>query len=167
MPHINLLKQRRYQRKYVKRRLKEDPLFRKKLNETSRKWQKNNLEKYKKYQKELTKRHKKDPTKYRYWRKVTNSKSQNARRRGIDFNLTTKDIKNIYSSKKCHYCGAIETRMSIDRKNNNKPYMLDNVVLCCYRCNSMKNKIFSYEEMLILGKAFRKISRVRNSSALN
>ena len=38
------------------------------------------------------------------------------------------------------------TKFGIDRKNNDKPYELDNIVLCCSHCNNRKGYIFNSKE---------------------
>lgn len=52
----------------------------------------------------------------------------------------------------CHYCGQhIETLgSSLDRKDSDKGYTLDNVVPCCGDCNKVKNDVLSYDEMVYL-----------------
>ena len=42
-------------------------------------------------------------------------------------------------------------RFSIDRKKNGIGYSLDNIVLACSRCNSIKSDYFTEEEMLKIG----------------
>lgn len=42
--------------------------------------------------------------------------------------------------------------MTIDRKNNDCGYTLDNIVKSCWICNSMKSDFFSEAEMKIVGK---------------
>lgn len=50
----------------------------------------------------------------------------------------------------CYYCDGFfrptTTGAGIDRKDNNKGYIIDNVVSCCWTCNSIKNGILSVEE---------------------
>ena len=45
----------------------------------------------------------------------------------------------------CHYCGAKvkfpETRNGLDRLDNTKGYIKDNVVACCYPCNIAKHEM--------------------------
>ena len=56
--------------------------------------------------------------------------------------------------KKCYYCSKPQgkKRLSIDRKNNNLFYSLDNIVLACDECNSVKGNVLTEQEMLIVGK---------------
>jgi hypothetical protein len=80
-----------------------------------------------------------------------------AKIRNIKFNLVKEDFSEWYDKQeqKCYYCdrtveefkndkGLNPTayRLSIDRKNNNLGYQLDNIVLCCGRCNTIKSDFF-------------------------
>jgi hypothetical protein len=64
------------------------------------------------------------------------------------------------SEKKCYYCGIPESllkiidwhhetvrRLTVDRKNPNEGYVLGNIVLCCERCNLIKNDFLTVTEM--------------------
>jgi hypothetical protein len=77
---------------------------------------------------------------------------QNARRRGISFNLSMEEFLEI-TQKNCFYCGCPPSNhenkpqnygdyvySGIDRVDNNKPYIKDNVVPCCGDCNHAKFK---------------------------
>lgn len=48
------------------------------------------------------------------------------------------------------------TKLSIDRKDSLGDYVLDNMALCCYLCNTLKNNVLSYDEMLYVGHNFLK-----------
>lgn len=60
--------------------------------------------------------------------------------------------------KNCHYCRTeLNTDIrkkwrSFDRKDNNRGYERDNVVVCCNSCNTVKSDTFSYEQMVKLGQ---------------
>lgn len=70
----------------------------------------------------------------------------------------------------CSYCGITQEefanfqdhyrmkirRMTIDRKDNNKEYTLDNIVMACHRCNSIKSDWFSYDEMREIADKYMK-----------
>lgn len=62
--------------------------------------------------------------------------------------------------KVCCYCGRSVKRansmegQSIDRKNPKLSYSLDNIVLSCKRCNTMKGNWLSYEQMLDAAKRY-------------
>lgn len=70
----------------------------------------------------------------------------------IEFNLSIEKFRELVS-KNCHYCGKEPQKLAkrsktqngtiyvngIDRVNNNKGYLIDNVVTCCKWCNRMKS----------------------------
>jgi hypothetical protein len=74
----------------------------------------------------------------------------------------------------CHYCGCeirwteylnktIQGRRhgsNLDRKDNDLGYDIDNVVVCCGRCNAAKNAHFTYEEWLQLSQVIRSWSKI-------
>lgn len=82
------------------------------------------------------------------------------------------DFINWYNSQeqKCYYCERTleevkndikekeinQNRMSIDRKDNDKGYILNNIVFACRRCNEIKSDYFTETEMLRLGKILYK-----------
>ena len=74
----------------------------------------------------------------------------NAKMRGLKYNLTENQFKEI-TQRNCCYCGAKPNNISsnpkfngnykyngIDRIDNNKGYTIDNVVPCCITCNYAK-----------------------------
>lgn len=76
-------------------------------------------------------------TEYRY----------NAKKRGLQFNLTILQFEDI-TKKPCHYCGGYSSDRNIksrgngiDRKNSNIGYEIDNCVPCCATCNFIKNNM--------------------------
>jgi hypothetical protein len=96
---------------------------------------------------------------------------QSAERRDIEFNISREEFINWYNSQeqKCHYCGrtieeikqdikeknTYRIRFSIDRKDNNRGYTLDNIVLCCFRCNMTKSNYFTEQEMLKIAEIIK------------
>jgi len=74
------------------------------------------------------------------------------------------------ASKKCHYCGIPENelgeindshnnkvnRLTVDCVDNDVGYVKGNLVLCCNRCNNVKNDFFTYEEIKFIGEIFIK-----------
>lgn len=75
--------------------------------------------------------------------------------------LPITDVKN------CHYCDAEvkwpkyrtgdnrSSASNLDRKDCSEPYTLDNIVVCCWRCNKAKNTLFTYEEWKEIGALIR------------
>ena len=76
---------------------------------------------------------------------------RNAKKKDIDFNLSFNQLITLTSSN-CYYCGADPSNIQksrnnsgdyiyngLDRLNNNKGYLLNNVVPCCKICNVAKN----------------------------
>lgn len=79
-----------------------------------------------------------------------NSYKQGAKSRGISFNLTKEEFKNL-SSKNCNYCGVVPSQIKkvkgdngdfiyngIDRIDSSKGYIEGNCITCCGTCNYMK-----------------------------
>jgi len=87
---------------------------------------------------------------------------------GNRFSLKLTDFIKWYNKQKriCVYCKRTEKegiedynnkfkRLTIDRKNNDLSYYLNNIVLCCYRCNTIKGNTFIYNQMLKIGKIIK------------
>ena len=75
-----------------------------------------------------------------------------AKKRGLKFELTEERFEEI-TQRDCFYCGTKPNNVAnikscngsytyngIDRVDNNKGYIIDNVVTCCYICNRRKGK---------------------------
>lgn len=83
--------------------------------------------------------------------------------------LTYEQFAELAQQHECHYCGAEiiwqEYRRSskrggngsnLDRKDNSGPYSLNNVVVCCGRCNYAKGSHFTYDEWVQIGNLIRR-----------
>ena len=83
-------------------------------------------------------------------RRTIKQYKNSAKRRGISWNLTEDQFKEI-TQKVCSYCGAKPNNRTkdkesfgdyiyngIDRIDNNKGYSVNNIVPCCKSCNSTK-----------------------------
>jgi 5-methylcytosine-specific restriction endonuclease McrA len=82
-----------------------------------------------------------------------------AKRRGIEFSLSQEDFLAIIGGARCHYCGGPlpDFGHGIDRKDSASGYTKDNVVPCCYVCNTVKGHQLSHTEMLEIGSAVARI----------
>jgi len=60
-----------------------------------------------------------------------------AKKRGYEFDISLDFFAHI-TSKPCHYCGATNVKIGIDRKDSSKGYVPDNCVPCCRECNIFK-----------------------------
>lgn len=79
-----------------------------------------------------------------------------AKQRGLIFDLTIDQYSDLIKST-CHYCDSDINiaGSSLDRKDSNIGYIIENVVSCCTACNLGKNEHFTYEEWLIAMKAVK------------
>lgn len=55
--------------------------------------------------------------------------------------------------------GVRHEALNVDRINSDEPYILENLVLCCGLCNSIKSSNLSLEEMKQLGPVLLEILR--------
>ena len=56
----------------------------------------------------------------------------------------------------------MKMRLTIDRKDNDRGYTIDNIVLSCNRCNMIKGNFFNEQDMLKIGKIVMRKSSERN-----
>lgn len=85
----------------------------------------------------------------------------NAKKRNINFDLSLSEFKSFYK-KPCHYCGAKIETVRLDRIDNDLGYHLENVVSCCYTCNSFKH-VFDVDSFLEhVKKIYRYQQKVNN-----
>ncbi len=94
--------------------------------------------------------------------------TKTAKHRNIPLDLTYEQLLSFISVTSCHYCGAPVSwkkydvsrsghRYNLDRKNNELPYTLENLVVCCKRCNYAKGRWFTYEEWVAMTAALRSL----------
>lgn len=73
---------------------------------------------------------------------------ESAARRNKKFDLALKDVARVLTTKHCYYTGVLLTRKAgnyqrtIDRVDNDKGYVSDNIVACSHLANQIKNELF-------------------------
>lgn len=83
----------------------------------------------------------------------------------IDFKLDRSwFIENILT-KNCFYCSDSEN-IGCDRIDNSKPHYIENVVPCCYICNTARNNHFTVDEFKLIGKAIQIIKNNRKNGII-
>jgi len=152
---LNLIEFKQKRSKYGKKYYKKN---KKKINEDNINYARNHPIKIKRIK---TNWRKNNPIKIRWYTLLNRAK--------VFF--TFKEFYNWYikQPKKCIYCGIEENKLklkkyklfavntkslTIDRKNNNKGYILNNIALACGRCNLIKSNFFSFKEMLNIGRKY-------------
>jgi hypothetical protein len=93
----------------------------------------------------------------------------NAKARGLRFDLTKEDFKQIVL-KPCHFCGffpktrqfksSIKTSVpcnGVDRLHNSRGYSIKNAVPCCKVCNQVKNYLSLREFRQLVKKLYKRI----------
>jgi len=92
----------------------------------------------------------------------------NAYRRGISFDLIPNEFLHWYlaNDKVCHYCGQklvtnyahkhTFNSLTIDRRCSAIGYSINNIELCCRRCNMIKGSWFTEKDMLEIANKYLK-----------
>jgi hypothetical protein len=73
-----------------------------------------------------------DQDKFIYW-----DSRKNDKKHGRDNNLTREYIRDLIK-KGCLYCGDVNSRMTLDRIDNDIGHIIGNVVPACLRCNYLR-----------------------------
>ena len=104
---------------------------------------------------------------YNYSYRRMEKQRTKAKRRGIEYALTTADYQALKDTEECYYCKDIMDVVTIDRIDNNKGYTVENAVACCYLCNKIKNVYpFNLKEMEWIGKAVKSMTQRQKKLAL-
>lgn len=101
--------------------------------------------------------------------KIYSRYKADAAERDIEFNLSLEDFISVITLD-CTYCGKASDKISqvnqsrsaiyytgIDRKDNSRGYITNNITSCCTECNMIKNSLITYEEMLEVSKLLKKL----------
>jgi len=73
----------------------------------------------------------------------------------------TVDEMEMAINQPCFYCGTTEYRRGLDRLDNSKGHVKDNVVTSCTLCNVVRGVRFTPEEMKLIGAVINKIRAAR------
>lgn len=71
-----------------------------------------------------------------------------AKKKQLDCDLELADVKYIIESN-CIYCNSSE-RIEVDRMDSSLGYTKLNTVPACHRCNTIKNNVVTYDEMMTI-----------------
>lgn len=122
---------------------------------------KTKYEKYINYNREYQRTYSSNTTKGRYYRLKSKAKTA-----GRSFNIHLEEFISWYEGQNlvCHYCGKTLTYgkwkihnltdLTIDRKDSNLGYALDNIVLSCRRCNLMKGDWLTHRQTLEIAQRY-------------
>jgi hypothetical protein len=140
------------------------------MKSIKRNWEKRNPEKKKEYDANYRRNHPNKRKEYymehreeeiEYAKKNSKTLSQryymykkNAKQRGIEFNISLDNFKNI-TNKTCVYCGGLDDYNGIDRKDNSIGYEFDNIQPCCTVCNMMKRHYTENEFLSHISKIYK------------
>lgn len=86
--------------------------------------------------------------------------NHSANSRSIHFNLSFRTVKKLLSAKRCYYTGVPfqdngEFARTVDRVDNDKGYVDDNVVACTQRINAIKSNM-TVEELRAIMRGVQK-----------
>lgn len=94
-------------------------------------------------------------------------KAQAIRRQKAEFLITANEFITWFTRQPfcCYYCeqpllngwAMQHNTPTIDRKDNAKPYTIENIVLCCWRCNLIKGPWFTEGDMLEIASKYLKV----------
>ena len=83
--------------------------------------------------------------------------------------LSYKEFLEFVKINYCHYCDNKvywdkASTYNLDRKDNNKWYEKENLVVCCGDCNYTKGNRFTYEEFMLISPILKRIYYTRRGS---
>jgi len=92
-----------------------------------------------------------------------------AKKKNIFCNLTFEQFLKFTDITNCTYCNttinwkATNNRYNLDRKDNTKNYVYDNLTVCCWLCNNTKSNRFTHDEFILLADALKLIQFKRSN----
>jgi len=92
---------------------------------------------------------------------ISSYRIKDLRRFNVEHKLNVNWFINNILKNKCYYCKDTQN-LGCDRLDNNKPHYIDNVVPCCFICNTARNNHFTPKEFKLIGEVIRQIKSRRN-----
>lgn len=94
-------------------------------------------------------------------RRFTESRNKALKKRGIEWELTFEEYCLLIGMP-CYYCEnklgkPVKRSCGLDRLDSGKGYVSENVVSCCYICNTIKNEHLTVEETKAAVEAILKV----------
>lgn len=95
-----------------------------------------------------------------------------------EIDLTYEDFIELIKDSNCHYCSKklifseytrdenknyTSRAYQLDRMDNSKGYIKENLVPCCWNCNRMKSDIYLYKDFIKLSPILKEIYNEQNS----
>ena len=107
-----------------------------------------------------------------------------AKRKSIEFKLSKEQFREL-TSRNCIYCNSVPNQNTnrphsnpkykhamrfngdyiyngIDRKDPKIGYIFENCVPCCGSCNTIKNDVLTYDEMIVVMKTLLEYRKIQN-----
>lgn len=88
------------------------------------------------------------------WKKTLPGKYAEGRKkaklRGLEFSIPFEIYQNLLNNFGCFYCGKdvkTDFGLSLDRIDNSKGYLPNNVLTCCRDCNRIRGEVLTVDEM--------------------
>jgi 5-methylcytosine-specific restriction endonuclease McrA len=113
-----------------------------------------------------------DQKRLRPYEHAYNSLRREATRSQRSITLTYEQYVLLISNLTCTYCQDVlpldmystnSKAYCVDRKDSSMDYTVDNVVPCCFMCNSSKSNLFTHDEFLLIGQKIRDIKIMRGT----
>lgn len=150
---------------YLKNRLK--------IIERSKKWMREHPEQCKEYSKSYYRRNREKRKAYTNLHRVREGLIARTYRRladrsiarGVPFTLTRKEFYDWYAAQPdyCTYCEVSSDsllnekrvkHLTVDRKDNDGFYTIDNMCMSCWLCNRLKSDFFTHSEFIEIAKKY-------------
>jgi hypothetical protein len=90
-----------------------------------------------------------------------------AKERNLECDISLDNLIDFIEIKNCHYCDAViewpgphhkkgsRQNINLDRIDNNRGYLFQNVVVCCWTCNQARRNFYTYQEWKAMTAALR------------